>query len=100
MIVTVRSDEEQIEWGAKGNDRIVQNVRNILRTRKFEVPFLRDMGISPDLIDSSINQIKADITTGVIELINTYESRANILDVKLETADENGDCVIAVTMEV
>ena len=100
MIVTVRSNEDVIDWGATGNERIIQNVRNLIRTRKYEVPFMREMGLSPDLIDSSLNKIKGDITTGVIELINTYESRVSVLDVSVETVDGSGDCVIAVKMEV
>lgn len=100
MKITIRSDDTTINWGAKDFDRIVQNVRNIIRTRLFEVPFMRGMGLDPNLIDNSANKIKTNITTELIELISAYESRANIIDATLESVDGNGNCVVVVEMEV
>ena len=100
MIVTVYSNDKSIDWEATGDERIVQNVRNILRTRPFEVPFMRGLGINLDFTDSTPQKIKSELATHVTEVINTYEPRASVLDVSIESCDENGDYVIAVELEV
>lgn len=100
MIVTVYSHDNTINWGVTGEYRIAQNVHNILRTKSFEVPFLRDMGINPDYIDSTTKTIKAELLSHVTEVINAYESRATVLDVRIEACGEDGEYVIAVDVEV
>ena len=100
MIYTVRSDETLIDWEATGDARIVQNVRNILRTRRYEVPFMRGMGLSADHIDTTHMQIQSEIQKDITDAINAYEERANILDVSLESVDQDGKYVVVVKMEV
>lgn len=100
MTVTIRSDDKSIDWCATGTDRIIQNVRNILRTRKYEVPFMRDLGISADIIDNSFLTLKNDVIEDVKKVIAKYEDRATVVDVSLASSDENGDCVIEVILEV
>ena len=100
MIVTVRSNDDVLDWGVKDKERIIQNVRNIIRTRKFEVPFIRGMGINPDYIDNSVKMLKSDISKEIIENINAYEDRVSVLNVEIISGDENGDYVISVELEV
>lgn len=100
MIVTIYSNEDSIDWGATGEDRIVQNVRNILRTRQYEVPFMRNMGINPDFMGASSHDMKTELATHVTEVINTYEPRVKVTDVRIESCTEDGEYVIAVELEV
>lgn len=100
MTVRVYSNDTTIDWKATGEDRIVQNVKNILRTRQFEVPFLRDMGINPDFISASMNEMKSEFEAHVIDVIRANEERANVISVKIESFDENGNYIIAVDLEV
>lgn len=100
MVVTISSNENTIEWGATGVDRIIQNARNIIRTRKYEVPFLRHMGITPDIIDASVQTLKSDIAAEVTDALNAYEERVTVLDVLLDSVDANGDYIIVVKLEV
>ena len=100
MIVTIRSNDEVIEWGVKGTDRIVQNARNILRTRVFEVPFMRDLGISPDFIDSSHKKTRYDIFNAVKAALKAHEPRVKVLNVQVESVDDNGEFIISVELEV
>lgn len=100
MKVTIYSNDNSIDWEAKGTDRIIQNVRNIVRTRCFEVPFIPLMGINHEFIDSIPQKIKAEISAHVTEVITTYEPRVSVVDVRIESCDENGDYVIAVDLEV
>lgn len=100
MVYTISTADTSIEWGLKGKERIVQNVHNILRTKKYEVPFMREMGIDTDYIDNVITYIQNNITNDVIELVEKYESRATVLSVNIDGADENGNAIIKVELEV
>lgn len=100
MKIKVYSNDESINWSATGVERIVQNVKNILRTRPFEVPFMPQMGVNHKFIDSLPQMIKSELATHVTEVINIYEPRANVVDVRVESCDENGNYVIAVDLEV
>lgn len=100
MIVTIYSNDNSLDWGATGVERIIQNARNILRTRCFEVPFIPLLGIKSDFIDSLPQKIKSELFTHVTEVLNTYEPRVSVIDVRTESCDGNGDYVIAVELEV
>ena len=100
MITTVYSNDSSIDWKATGDDRIVQNVRNILRTKLCEVPFMRDFGINHDFLDAPPHTLRTDFQSHVIDVIAAGESRATVRDVRIESCDENGNYVIAVDLEV
>lgn len=99
-IVRISSNDNLIDWGATDTDRIIQNVKNILRTRRFEVPFMREMGLSPDHTDNSLNHIKSELEKDIIETVKAYESRANVLEVTIDSIDADGHCDITVKLEV
>lgn len=100
MIITVSSNDSSLNWTATGNERIVQNVLNIIRTRTYEVPFMRDLGINEDYIDSRHGEMNTDFIGHVTEVINEYEPRANVVDARVSSCDENGDYIISVDLEV
>lgn len=100
MFVTVYSNDNSIDWEATGTDRIIQNVKNIIRTRRFEVPFIPLMGVNHEFIDALPQKIKSELSTHIKEVVNTYEPRVNVVDVRVESCDENGDYVVAVDLEV
>lgn len=100
MNITIYSNDTSIDWNATGAERIVQNVKNIIRTKQYEVPFIRGLGVNPDFIDERKETIKADIATHIEEVISTYEERATVLSVDIESCDENGEYIIAVELEV
>lgn len=100
MIVTVYSNDNSIDWGVAGKDRIIQNVKNILRTRHFEVPFMPRFGINHEFIDAIPQMMKAELSNQVTDVINAFEPRATVLAVKIEKCDENGDYIISVELEV
>lgn len=100
MVYTVSTEDHNIEWGLTGKDRIAQNFLNILRTKKYEVPFLRGLGIDADYTDNTSTYIKNKITNDVIALAEAYEPRVTILNVTLKSQDENGNLIIEVEMEV
>lgn len=100
MIYNISTENRSIEWGLTGKDRIVQNFLNLLRTRKYEIPFMREVGIDTDYIDNIITYVYDNITNDVIELAEKYESRVTILNVNVKKQDANGNIIIEVEMEV
>lgn len=100
MIYTIRSDDTSIEWGLSGSEKIAQNVLNLVRTRRYEVPFMRQMGINPDYIDSPLQFIRAQLMQEITELVETYEERAKVLEVNFINTDGKGNTVFEVKVEV
>ena len=100
MYYKINSNDKILDWNAEGHDRIVQNVLNILRTKKFEVPFMHEMGIDPDHIDSPSYHRQTEIINDVKENIETYEPRVQVLSVSVTGNDVNGDVIITVELEV
>lgn len=100
MVYTISTEDRNIEWGLKGKDRIVQNMLNIIRTKMFEVPFMREMGIDTDITDNTVAYVQNSITNKVIELAEKYEPRVTILNAILKGQDDNGNLIIEVEMEV
>lgn len=78
------NDTGLINWNAKGDERILQNINNILNTIKYEVPYDRLMGRSPENLDGVFEKNKAALIEETYDLINTYETRATIKSVVIE----------------
>lgn len=89
-----------LNWTAKGTDRIIQNVANLLATKKYEVAYDRTLGMSPDIEDKPLPEAVAQATSEIIELIGDYEPRATVKDVKYAGVDANGNMVLEVTIEI
>jgi len=60
---------------------IVQNVKTILTTMKGEVPLDRDFGVDVALVDQPIPLTASQLTTNIIEAIETYEPRVTVSEV-------------------
>lgn len=100
MIYTVSNNNTQLEWGITGEERIVQNVSNLIRTKKYEVPFMRNVGIDPDIVDNPAPIIKAMLYDDIVEMIETYESRAKVVEILFADIDENGNLEYEIRIEV
>ncbi len=89
-----------ISWVSKGNDRIVQNIINLLNTRKYEVAYDRTLGLSGDFIDKPSDEAIAIITAEVSDLISTREPRAELIEVLYAGTDENGNMQFKVVVDI
>lgn len=63
---------------------ILQNVRTILTTRIGTVPLHRDFGVSWEHLDKPYPVAKAMMMVTVIEVIERYEPRANVVSVEFD----------------
>lgn len=57
---------------------VLQNVKTIISTIKYEVPLDRDFGIDGDIVDMPMPQAKARLTQEIFQAIKQYEPRASI----------------------
>lgn len=83
MDYTVNSSSK-IDWKAKGNKRILQNVNNILNTIKGEVPYDRLKGRDPKNIDKLGAKNRNSLIEETYDLIRTYEPRVTVKSVQIE----------------
>lgn len=81
-------------------DRIVQNIRNILNTYKYEVAYNRDLGISPDIIDKDSETIKSMIMSDLFDNIKKYEPRATLKAVDITEISTDGKITATIKIEV
>lgn len=103
MTYEVYSNQNYINWNAKGDERILQNVSNILNTLKYELPYDRLMGRNPDNLDKPLNKIQNKLIEETYDLISTYETRANIKEVDIiYEKNDDGDNIptIKVVVEI
>jgi phage baseplate assembly protein W len=81
---------------------VKQAVKNILLTNKNEKPFLMDFGGSlSDYLFELDNDLEIDIMRGrIIETIEIYEPRAQVLDVDLLYAEGSNAVNVTVTFQI
>ena len=100
-IVTVSTDQtEALNWSAKGTERKVQNVLNIIRTYKGEVAYNRSLGISSDIIDKPIDEARAIMAEDLTTNIEQNVTGVRLVSLSVEEAGETGDISIKATIEV
>lgn len=103
MILTIDTSEHStsLPWfEAKGTDRIIQNIKNIVNTYKYEVAYMRGFGMSPDAIDTDVETMKSIITEDLLDNIKEYEPRATLVSVTVKEISADGGVVAVVQIEI
>ena len=77
-LVTVESLSPNVVYGAKDLIEIMQNLRDILTTRKGTQPLDRAFGISFDFIDTPAPLAKANAEQEIFLQVRKYEPRVEI----------------------
>lgn len=100
MMYKVSSDEKSnINYGAKGVEEILQNVRMLLGTIQGEVFLDRKLGISEEVVDSPTSKIDR-LNQEVFEKIEMYEPRAKLTSINTETNNLSGKVSIVVGVKI
>ena len=99
MIYSINSNNSKINWNAKGHERIIQNVVNILNTVRYEVAYDRVLGRDTNHLDKNFNEIKSLLIAETYDLIEEYEPRAKIENVHINQL-ETGEVNIKVVIEI
>jgi len=90
----------ELEWDAKGVNRILQNVANLIQTYQYEVAYNRLLGINADLIDRNTDQAFAMFSAEVHRVVSTFEPRATVKSVELVGIDTEGNIKARVVVEI
>ncbi len=78
-----------MDWNLTGTDRIAQNVRNLINTYRYEIPYHRTMGLPGSLVDRPSNLLMQEARVEINQMVAIYEPRANVQDVQCTlTVDE------------
>lgn len=100
MVYTIdTSKENDIDWTAKGHQRIVQNVANLISTWRYEVGYDRTKGLDPSIKDLPINKASALYVAEVFRIVETYEPRAKVISV-IPISSENGEMDFEVVIDI
>lgn len=103
MIVNIDTSTQsnRLPWfEAKGTDRIIQNIKNIVNTYKYEVAYMRGFGMSPDAIDRDVETMRSIITEDLFDNIKEYEPRATLKSVTVKEITADGGVVAVVQIEI
>lgn len=98
MEYTINNKENDIDWNASGDARILQNVSNILNLFQNEVPYDRLRGRNTDNLDSTQETLVNKIIEETYDLIKTYETRVTVNDVKASI--DNGELNLEVVVDI
>lgn len=93
------SKQIQLNWKAKGNERILQNVINLISTWRYEVGYDRTKGLDPTILDKPMDEAIAMYTAEIYRLVETYEPYAKVISVT-PTGIFNGDIQFKVVVEI
>lgn len=99
-MVYVIGSNHGIDWKVKGNDRILQNITNLINTFKYEVAYDRTLGMDKSILDRPVTELQAIIPAMLTELIAEKEPRASIKEVKLLGVSTLGDIDLEVVIEI
>lgn len=83
------STNDAIDWNAQGIDRILQNVRNLINTWKYEIAFDRIRGIDSKIIDLPANKAQSLYISELYKIINRYEPRVTIQQVIFQNENQS-----------
>jgi phage baseplate assembly protein W len=76
--------ELDVNFSAQNQEEILRNIQVILTTPVGTVPFDREFGVDPDIVDLPVERAKNQYTIECIQKIKKYEPRANVKEVRFE----------------
>ena len=93
------SNADKLDWNATGIEQIKNNVLNIIRTRRGEVPYMPTLGLNPDYIDSPLLQNKASLEMEIRNQLALFEPNATLDSLNI-IPSEDGDYIIEVVISL
>ena len=81
-------------------EEVLQNVWFILNTMEYDCPLERGLGLNPGFIDRPIETAQALSVADVFDKIETYEPRAEVLEVTFESNHAIGRIYVKVEVNI
>ncbi len=93
------SSVDKLDWTATGVEQIKNNVLNIIRTRRGEVPYMPTLGLNPDYIDSPLLQNKASLEMEIRNQLALFEPNVALDSLNI-IPSEDGDYIVEVVISL
>jgi len=90
----------EIDWQATGNDLTLQNITNIIKTFKYEVAYLRTLGLPQDLLDLPLSKSRGRLTTAITDQITLYYPDVEIISVDILSITADGNLQARVVINI
>ena len=100
MIIRINTEKFKLEWDAKGINRIVQNVFNLISTFKYEVAYDRTLGLDGSFIDTPLLIAISQATEQIYDIIAEREPRATVMEVNFISIDDTGNLQFEVVIDI
>jgi len=97
---TIVTSQVDLDWSAKGGQRRVQNIRNLLNTWRYDIAYNRIMGLNPDMIDKPTPIMAALYTADVYRLVQEYQPDVTVKSVTVKGIGAEGQIDAEVVIEV
>lgn len=81
-------------------EEVLQNLSMILSTTKYSVPLDRDFGLSARFIDKPIAIAEAILVSELLDAVEKYEPRAEVLNVSFERDERTGKITPRLEVEI
>lgn len=101
MKCTIRADEK-VPFSAapeSADAEIIQNIRLLLNTDKYDIPLAREMGRDTSQMGERIQVAEMREYQNILDLIEKYEPRAKVLSVEFDTDSTRGRLIPIVEVE-
>ena len=92
--------ENSLDWNAKGELRVLQNIKNLITTWRYEVAYDRTKGMNPSILYLPKDDAIALYTAEIYRLIETYQPDVEVVSVDFLKVDEEGNMDFKVVVEL
>ena len=92
--------ENSLDWNAKGELRVLQNIKNLITTWRYEVAYDRTKGMNPSILYLPKDDAIALYTAEIYRLIETYQPDVQVVSVDFLKVDEEGNMDFKVVVEL
>jgi len=82
------------------SEEVMQNVAMIISIPQYSVPLDRGFGLAQQFLDKPVNTAKAIAVAEIMDAIEEYEPRAEIINITFEQGDKEGGLIPIVELEV
>lgn len=100
MVHTIDTSKKDLNWTAKGAERILQNVINLINTWRYEIAFNRTKGIDPAIQDKPLDGAIAEYTAEIYRVVSDHELRATVKEVQFTGLDNEGNFNFKVVVDI
>lgn len=81
-------------------EEILQNVATLISTAQYSIPLDRGLGLAQRFVDKPIQAAKAIIVSEVLDAVEKYEPRVEVVSVKFKQGTNPGSLIPVVEVNI